>query len=423
MALSYSASVAGVRWARPFFFDDPLLLILLFAIGPAALILILGALRRPLGMLVALLQPVFWLYIVSRPEDPAWLWAIPFSCGGLIIVAGRLAQDRSLPRAVTFAALALALALTVALSPGRPSGNPRVLLVAVEGITWESAAELIGAGRLPHLARQAFGNRMAPLRLPPPLEPHQVWCTLASGVLPAEGDARDRVRAQDCRSGRIWDESQRAGLAIGISGWPGPPPPHPQLGPAEFVLPEPRRPEDWLDALASGARLSTLRFLAEDRIELLRRRRTACGEDIPRERLLWALQADACSEMMRARQPDFASALFRLGDDGYARDDRAAHVSGALGEAFDRALGKLIRATPSQAAWVVVAVPGHSRAGDAGEGHPDGLCLIAGPVAGAVAGAAPQADVASVVSVAPTLAAWLGLPPPPWRSPDYTGIQ
>ncbi len=452
VALSCSGSLAGVRLARPFFCDDPLMLALLFVVGPALLILLLGTLRRPLGMLAALLMPVVWLYIASRPADPAWPWAIPLACGGLIIVIGRASQDQPTPRPVTLAALALAVALAAWPVPGRPPAGaparPRALFVAVEGVGWDILEGSSRAGRLSHLARLQSGGRRSPLRVPPALDPRRAWCAVASGVWPEEDDAGGHARTDGCRAGRVWDESRRAGLATGVCGWPDPQPARATLGPADFVLAEPRLPDGWLDAVASGARLSSLRAMAADRIGLLRRPRNPSEQAAASRARLWMLAADACAEMMRARQPDFTSVLFRRSDGegaaGAAASSSNREAAGgagagepaggsatdALASRFDRALGKLIAATPAEAAIVVVAIP--DRLG-AGEDRPAGFCLVAGPdahgagpdahAAGPAAGATPPADSAGVLSIAPALANLLGLPPPPWRSRDYTGSQ
>jgi hypothetical protein len=416
IALSYSGSVAGVRLARPLFFDDPLLLLLLFALGSAVPILLVGKLRRPVGVLVALLIPVFWLYIVSRPDDPAWPWAIPLVFGGLIMAAGRAAQARPLPQVVPIVSLALSLALSVAPQPGRPAGGPRVVLVGVEGLSSRSADAWIAAGRMPHLARLQQAGRRAHLQSPPMLDRTQLWCAVASGVLPGESEGRSLARAGDCQCGRVWEAAQRGGLTIGVSGWPGPYPARADLGPGDFILPEPHMPDVWLEALHRGARLSTLGAMIAEKIARLRSHDAGppgAGEASGAQRLLWALQGDTYAESIRGRRPDFASILFMPSAEGAAQDEPAW---GALAAEFDRALGKLVRATPASSNFVIVAVPGRPRSG---EGRADGLYVLCGPAATA----APPADSVSALTVAPAIAAWLGLPAPPWRPGGYTGIQ
>lgn len=74
------------------------------------------------------------------------------------------------------------------------AGGARVLVVGLDGATWDVAEPLMEAGRLPHLARLVREGARAPVRstLPPVTLP--AWSTLLTGTLPGKHGLYDFTR-------------------------------------------------------------------------------------------------------------------------------------------------------------------------------------------------------------------------------------
>ncbi len=409
LALSCAASVAGVRLARPFALDDLPAAVLLLAVVPSAFILLISRLRRPVGVLVALLAPVFWLYIASRSGDPLWLWAVPLATGGLMIALVRSAQARSLPRAVPLAAAAIALAAFLLPAPGQPAAGARALLIGIEGATWERVDPVLASGRLPHLARSGQGSgRRAYVRPSARHHPCEVWHIVLDGAGP---DAF--VLAGSCApEGRGYPAGMAFLASLDRATMPRSTTPRGAALAAERDQARGASVGALLDAARNGARLSTLRRVIAERITRSRQRGDPSPDQAARARAwFWDLAGDVCAERLRARGIQCAALLLTAGD--------APQVSDELYDAFDRALGKLVRAAPASADIVIVSVP-NTAAG--------GLLLMSGTGAERAFPAAWSATPAGVDTVdAPAVtaaaAAVLGLPPAPASPGAAIGSQ
>ncbi len=103
---------------------------------------------------------------------------------------------------------------------GHGSGS-RTLMIAVPGLSWNVAEELIERGELPNLAQLRRAGASGELHsIPQPLTP-MVWTTVASGKTPdTHGVEGFTATADDVRTMRLWDILQDRGWSVGLFGWP-----------------------------------------------------------------------------------------------------------------------------------------------------------------------------------------------------------
>lgn len=130
---------------------------------------------------------------------------------------------------------AMALALVLA-STARPATAGRVVLVGVDGASWNRIDELIAEGALPHLSGLIARGVAANLSTVEPLISPTVWATVATGRSPeAHGIEDFYVGARDLRVPTVFERLARQGLAVGLYDWLVTWPP--QRFPNGFVIP------------------------------------------------------------------------------------------------------------------------------------------------------------------------------------------
>lgn len=128
-----------------------------------------------------------------------------------------------------------ALTLALALWP-EPSRDPvKVLVVGIDGATYDLIDPLVAAGELPALSSMATeGSRGVLMSMEPMFSP-LLWTTMASGRPPEEhGIHGFHTRATDVQVPRLWDIAEDAGLRVGIYKWLVTYPPRPVPG---FIVP------------------------------------------------------------------------------------------------------------------------------------------------------------------------------------------
>jgi len=96
----------------------------------------------------------------------------------------------------------------------------RLLVVGLDGASFQVIDPLLAAGQLPALGElQAQGAR-ADLRSMEPMHSPLLWTTIATGKTPQQhGVAGFRVQAGACRVPRFWDVAEAQGLRVGIYKW------------------------------------------------------------------------------------------------------------------------------------------------------------------------------------------------------------
>ncbi len=177
----------------------------------------IAELARP-GFL-ALDQGAGWLSIAALVLPAALAGA---AAGGLL--ARKSAESARLPYLLALLIL-LALPIAAQLRDGRgfatsPRSDRRVVILGVDGATWDQIDPLIEEGELPNFARLAREGAIGVLRSQEPTLSPRVWTTLASGVIPDRHGAKDFLSTQnDIRVPRIWEIASHEGGRIGVFGW------------------------------------------------------------------------------------------------------------------------------------------------------------------------------------------------------------
>ena len=151
--------------------------------------------------------------------------------------------------------LGLLVAVGVSGSESRAGRSTRVVVLGLDGATWEVIDPLIEAGELPHLARLRRQGATGILRSEEPTLSPQLWTTMATGVGPEHHGVVDFFSTQDLlRAPRIWEIVAASGEPVGVWEWLVTWPPDQLEG---FVVPGwlLRGPETWPPELAAYQRL------------------------------------------------------------------------------------------------------------------------------------------------------------------------
>jgi hypothetical protein len=219
---------------------------------------------------------------------------------------------------------------------GKAPGS-RVLVLALPGLSWNVAEELIEKGGMPNLERLRRSGAWGNVETIRPNLPPVVWTSVATGK-----DADDHgilsfsASASDIRVRRIWDILDERGWSIGLFGWPLTWPPEPMDG---FVVPavsdvgtetypaelrfigelamdeKTRQRRTWgrycryaFLGIRYGARLGTLIDAgAEILLDPLRGRELDTAQLFRKRKLRARLNSDYFVELRRKRPVDFAA--------------------------------------------------------------------------------------------------------------------
>ena len=213
----------------------------------------------------------------------------------------------------------------------------RVLVLAVPGLSWTVAEELIERGEMPHLEQLRRSGAWGDVHAPRPLLPPVVWTTVATGKTSEDhGVLSFSATSEDVRSRRIWEIFADRGWSVGLLGWPVTWPPRPVEG---FVVPSHQdggsetypgelafipelamrektgRPRSWgrycrfaFLGIRYGARLGTLIEAAgEILLDPLRGRDLDAARLFSKRKLRTKLYADYFVELRRRDPVDFAA--------------------------------------------------------------------------------------------------------------------
>lgn len=173
-------AAAWLRFQNPWFLDAPGLYLLLAVLVPAGVGALLG-------------------------------W-------GLARVTGRRSLGGSLLYGVV--ALEALLYAIVALTPTPRLDSVQVLVLGVDGATFDVIDPLVERGELPAFERLGREGSRARLRATDPLFSPLLWTTMATGKPPEEhGVMGFHVQSHFARVPRFWDIAEREGKRVGIYKW------------------------------------------------------------------------------------------------------------------------------------------------------------------------------------------------------------
>jgi len=121
------------------------------------------------------------------------------------------------------ARLAAACALAIAAGCSNPAPPPRVLVVGLDGATWDVARPLVAAGEMPNLARLVAGGVSATPVAEEPFFAPVVWTTVFTGVSPAvHGVANWALAGSGYRKvPALWSRVVDAGKHVVLVNVPG----------------------------------------------------------------------------------------------------------------------------------------------------------------------------------------------------------
>lgn len=366
---------------------------------------------------------------------------------------GRRAVSLSLPLSLALAALGCA-------SPPREQGAARpvqVLLIGLDGASWNVMEPMLARGRLPHFARLVDEGVSAPLRTLSPSLSVVVWTSIATSKPPDEHGITDwdvvdpetgeRLLASSAsRKGEaLWTMVSRAGRPVDWVAWWASWPAEPIRGhlvsdqftrrekadlehatyPEELAEELDReQPDDWPwlgEALADG-RLRLLSDAPEGA-------KVASPIANPSDRLAQALflygqdyraERAALHLLDRSRRPDLFGFLSRKIDVAShymwrflppgARDTAAfSRILEPVYEYEDALVGRLIERAGPGVSVLLVSDHGFEREGEAydhKEGAPEGIFIAWGPTVKK----GVRLPAVSLYDVTPTVLHLLGLP-------------
>jgi predicted AlkP superfamily phosphohydrolase/phosphomutase len=103
--------------------------------------------------------------------------------------------------------------------------NDKLLIIGLDGASWDVIDPLLQGGQLPNLARLIRQGASGALRSLEPMISTMLWTSISSGKLPDKHGVRDFAissKAVQCK--RLWDILGEQGLSIGVYGhlitWP-----------------------------------------------------------------------------------------------------------------------------------------------------------------------------------------------------------
>lgn len=348
------------------------------------------------GVVFSAYNPFFvdslWLGLLSLWAAPAVLGALLWTAGNgvrrLIVGGGSgragVATSGRAPAPGLRSTIALfLLALVVAglyvvrhlseRSPSHLGRGPRILIVGIDGATWDIMDPLMEANQLPNFqALRANGSSGVLTSINPTLSP-AVWTTIATGKLRAKHGIMDFTYTQeDLRAPRIWELLEGEGKTVGMMSWlvtwppavrngfmipgwlartPATHPPNLHFA-LDIILGEglARTPREYLayivEAPRIGVRISTL-FEAFKVVSFSKLRKPPMLDLVHRkENLKGRIFSDIFCWLLVNHRPDFSAAVF------YGTDS-LAHVYWKYMQAADASGGSPATEPKEKGAWDV----------------------------------------------------------------------
>lgn len=210
-----------------------------------------------------------------------------------------------------------------------PTPRPRVIVIGLDGGTWDLIDPMMAQGWMPHLARLVREGVRAPLRstLPPLTAP--AWSSFMTGLNPGRHGVyafqralnrsleRTFVNAAAIRAPLLWEHLSQAGLQVGVLNVPITYPVRPVRGWLVSGMMTPSEeseftwPAELADALRARDYTIDLRILKRERDYHAPEQRLALVDDL--RRVLLARQA-ALEELLLPRGADFLMVVHETPD-------------------------------------------------------------------------------------------------------------
>jgi predicted AlkP superfamily phosphohydrolase/phosphomutase len=122
-------------------------------------------------------------------------------------------------RRSVLAAVALSI-LAAATGCGRETRPPRLVLLGIDGGSWNLLDPMLARGELPHLSAIAGRGVTAGLMAHEPMISPTVWTSIASGRSPAAHEViQFYVTRHSVRVPTVWDRFAAGGLRVGLFDW------------------------------------------------------------------------------------------------------------------------------------------------------------------------------------------------------------
>ena len=109
---------------------------------------------------------------------------------------------------------------------GDPSSLPKVAIIGVDGCDWEKLDPLVEQGRVPTFERIMLDGSHGPLLSLPPLISPVIWTTIATGKTPDKHGVEGFVNASGVpvnatmrTATPIWEIVSASGARVGVTGW------------------------------------------------------------------------------------------------------------------------------------------------------------------------------------------------------------
>ena len=179
----------------------------------------------PAALLVWLVNPWFF----DDPLGYAAVTGIPLAAIGWWLGHRLPVGKRPLP----WFALSAGLYGLALVPPPQPSLSTQLLVIGIDGATWDVADSV----DLPALEQLKARGRTGTLIAEEPLFSPLLWSTLATGKRPGEHGIRGlSIRSDQAKAARFWDIARNEGMSVGLYKWlvTWPPPSHTVSG---FTVP------------------------------------------------------------------------------------------------------------------------------------------------------------------------------------------
>jgi len=121
---------------------------------------------------------------------------------------------------IVFGASALLSAIAYYVNSKVLSSPPRLLLIGLDGATWDLIDPLMRAGKMLHMQQLCASGARGNLQSLESLESPSLWTSIATGLPPEQhGITGFFSTGLDIKAPRVWDICQEKGIKVGLFAW------------------------------------------------------------------------------------------------------------------------------------------------------------------------------------------------------------